>query len=80
MSIYGETINTDFITYSKSRQKWRFVNDDDNHNYLIPEHLLQRFRQLLDDNDNYQQFNSTFNEFRIDSPYFYNFENPQEKK
>lgn len=59
-------------------ERWRFVNDDDGHYFLIPDSLHPLFIQMLDQGeaDYWTEFNNKFDEYAIDHPSNYTFENP----
>jgi hypothetical protein len=60
--------------------RYRFVSDDDGHNYIIPAGMQKQFDRWLescqDDAPPYSGF--TFDENRIDSPSNYTFTSPKE--
>ena len=58
--------------------RYRFITDDDCHWYLIPVGLEVLFYRLLEsDEDDYAEFNNTFDEYRCDSPSNFTFVDPQ---
>lgn len=61
--------------------RFRFVSDDDGHNYLIPAELDIKFDEMLEDgeDDYYAEFNNTFSKYRCDSVSNWTFENPKEE-
>jgi hypothetical protein len=59
--------------------KYRFVKDDDGHNYLIPDDLTETFYyELCKDMYEDYRFDIMFDEYRCDSISKYTFENPLE--
>lgn len=61
--------------------KYCFRRDDDGHWYLIPVERSKLFSELLEsglENDDYCDFCNEFDEYRIDSPQHFTFENPEE--
>lgn len=57
--------------------KYRFVKDDDGHNYLIPAELTQEFYdELCTEDENEFSFLLMFDKYRCDSISNYTFENP----
>jgi hypothetical protein len=74
--------NTDEVSLSVNRQKWRFIKDYDCHDYLVPECCVIAFHKLLDSGevDEYQIFNAFFDKYRIDNVSQYTVENPVQDK
>ena len=64
--------------------RYRFVKDDDGHNYLIPVDLTEDFYDDLvqcltvEGGLSYCKFNNTFDQYRCDSISNFTFENPLE--
>jgi hypothetical protein len=61
---------------ANKNQRWRFVKDDDGHNYLIDAEKAGQFFRLLSEDE--CEFNLIFDECRIDGVGSYTFENPRE--
>jgi hypothetical protein len=67
-------------------KRWRFVSDDDGHDYLIPAELEKQFNHWVDsadpfDEDAAEYDGPDFNEFRTGmSPNSYTFTDPKEDK
>lgn len=59
-----------------NKQRWRFVKDDDGHNYLIAAEKVGQFFKLLSEDES--EFSLIFDECRIDGVGSYTFENPRE--
>lgn len=59
--------------------RYKFVQDQDCHWYMIPSKLHPLFVQLEENGeaDWYTAFDSKFDEYRIDSPSNYTFERPE---
>lgn len=61
--------------------KWIFRKDDDCHWYMIPAEKSKVFSSLIRECDNegdFENFWGEFDQYRIDSPLHYTFENPEE--
>lgn len=61
--------------------KYCFKTDGDCHWYMIPEELSKSFEAVYIECleiDEWSEFEYKFNEYRIDSPMHYTFENPEE--
>lgn len=59
-------------------QRWCFATDGDGHNFLIPVELSSLFDELLEngEEDRYEKFNNTFDQYSCDSFLNFSFENP----
>ena len=58
--------------------RYRFVKDDDGHNYIIPAHMYSMFVELQTE-DYIVEFNYHFENSRCDSVSNWTFENPKEE-
>lgn len=60
-------------------ERWMFMTTD-GHNYMIPEGMREIFIKLDEQGyeDDWCDFNNTFDEYRIDSMTNWTFENPKE--
>ena len=65
---------------SAEEVRYRFMNDDDGHWYLIPSQLEKEFRDLLESAE-YDEFNDKFyNHYYVGChPNCYTFEKPKEE-
>ena len=66
---------------ANKKQRWRFVKDDDGHNYLIPAEKVKLFYDSLSlDTSGLVDscFHFLFDECRVDGVGSYTFENPRE--
>ena len=65
----------------KTQKRFRIINDDDGHCYLIEPHQTETFEQLLDqgEEDNYKEFEHQFGDCRIDNPFRLTFIDPKEE-
>ena len=60
-------------------QRWCFKQDDDGHNFLIPVELSSKFSEMLVsaiNEEDYAEFNNTFDQYGCDSFLNFSFENP----
>lgn len=62
-------------------EEWRFVGDDDGHNYLIPDRMSSLFKEQLElDWDSPEnEFEELFDYYRIDGVSEWVFTNPKRK-
>lgn len=64
----------------KKKTEWFvFTKDDDGHDYLIPSFMKDEFHRLEEDgwDDNFEEFIDKFDEYRINSYYQFEFQNPR---
>ena len=64
----------------KMTQRWCFKQDDDGHNFLIPVEVSSKFSEMLVsaiDEEDYAEFNNTFDQYSCDSFLNFTFEKPE---